>query len=140
MERTKLLTRKDSLFPMNPSLILLVTSDPAAEAAVREAVSTSRREVRHLGSDYGAMAVIHAAGTEAVLAFVDLAPGLHGYELCRAAAQHMPVIALLGQEDGGEEENAREHGACGCLRKPLDAARIRAVLDETLGVEAPIEL
>ena len=132
--------RKDAVFKMNPSLILLVSSDPAAEAAVRDAVATSRREVRHLGSDYGAMAVIHAARAEAVLAFVDLDPGLHGYELCRAAALHMAVIALLGEENGGAEENAREHGACACLRKPLEVARVRAVLDETLGVEAPSEL
>ena len=131
---------RDSFSIMSTQLILLVSSDAAAVEAVRAAMEKSRRELRHLASDYGAMAVIHAAGPQASLALVDLDPALHGLELCRAAAQHMPVIALLGGADGGTEESAREHGACGCLRKPLDPPRVRALLDETLGVEAPLEL
>ena len=106
---------------MSAPLILFVSSDPIAEASVRSAATASGREVRQLGSDYGAMAVIHATLREAALALVDLDPGLHGYELCRAAAHHMPVIVLTGDPDCGIEEKAREHGACGCLRKPLDA-------------------
>lgn len=125
---------------MSVPLILLVSSDPTAEAAVRSAATLGGREVRQLASDYGAMAVIHAASCSAVLALVDLDPGLHGYELCRAAAHHMPVIALTGDGDRAVEEKAREHGACGCLRKPLDAEKIRVLLDETLGVQAPLEL
>ncbi len=125
---------------MSSPVILLVSADAAVVEAVRSAIATSRRELRHLGSDYGAMAVIHAAGPQTSLALVDLDPTLHGLELCRAAAQHMPVIALLGDADRSTEENAREHGACGCLRKPLDPPRVQAVLDETLGVEAPLEL
>jgi DNA-binding response OmpR family regulator len=77
---------------------------------------------------------------EAELAFIDLDPALHGCEICRAAAQHMPVIALLGAGDEPCEEVARDYGACGCLEKPINAAGVRAVLDETLGVKAPIEL
>lgn len=124
---------------MSAPLVLLFSSDAAVFETVRSAVDATRRELRHLASDYGAMAVIHSTGPEAALALVDLDPTLHGFELCRAAAQHMPVIALLGAETG-TEETAREHGACGCLRKPLEAARVRALLDETLGVEAPVEL
>ena len=125
---------------MSAPLILLLSSDPAAEAAIRSAVTSGGREIRQLGSDYGAMAVIHEVLREAALALVDLDPGLHGYELCRAAAHHMPVIAFTGDADTGVEEKAREHGACGCLRKPLDVEQVRVLLDETLGVEAPAEL
>lgn len=125
---------------MSAPLILLVSSDPIAEAAVRAAAAATGREVRLLSSDYGAMAVIHATLREAALALVDLDPGLHGYELCRAAAHHMPVVALTGGAEPGIEEKAREHGACGCLRKPFDMDELRAVLDETLGVKAPLEL
>jgi DNA-binding response OmpR family regulator len=125
---------------MSAPLILLVSSDAAAETAVRAAATSGGRELRHLGSDYGAMAVIHAALREAALALVDLDPGLHGYELCRAAAHHMPVIALTGDASPQVEEAARECGASGCLRKPLDAEKVRVLLDETLGVEAPLEL
>lgn len=127
-------------YAMSAPLILLVSSDPAILEAVRAAVGGMRRDLRHLGSDYGAMAVIHAGGPGAVLALVDLDPALHGLELCRTAAQHMPVIALLAESGGADEEKAREHGACGCLRKPLEAERVRAMLDETLGVDAPAEL
>lgn len=125
---------------MSTPLILLCSTDPTVTAPVQEAVAASRRDFRHLGSDYGAMAVIHGAGPAAVLALVDLNPTLHGYELCRAAAQHMPVIALLDESTRDCEEAAREHGACGCLRKPFDAAEVRALLDEMLGVAAPLEL
>ncbi|MGB8166022.1 MAG: response regulator [Chthoniobacteraceae bacterium] len=125
---------------MSAPLILLVSSDPIAEAAVRSAAAASGREVRQLGSDYGAMAVIHAALREAALALVDLDPALHGYELCRAAAHHMPVIALTAKTDRGDEEKAREHGACGCLCKPLEVEQVRAFLDQMLGVQAPLEL
>lgn len=125
---------------MSVPLILLVSSDPVVEVAVRAAAVASGREMRQLGSDYGAMAVIHAALREAALALVDLDPGLHGYELCRAAAHHMPVIALTGDGASEVEEMAREHGACGCLRKPIDPEQIRVLLDQTLGVQAPLEL
>jgi DNA-binding response OmpR family regulator len=125
---------------MSAPLILLVSSDEALVETVRAAVAATRREFRHLGSDYGAMAVIHAAGPGAALALVDIEPTLHGFELCRAASQHMPVIALLGGHDAKAEETAREHGACGCLCKPLDAAGVRTLLDETLGMHAPVEL
>ena len=122
-------------------MILLVSSDPAADAAVRSVVEPHRGRLRLLGSDYGAMAVIHAAAGEASLAFIDLDPGLHGLELCRAATPHMPVIALGGVAAGHAiEADAREHGACGWLGKPLDPAQIRALLDRTLGAGAPLEL
>ena len=125
---------------MSAPLILLVSSDPHAEAVVHAEVTSAGRKMRQLASDYGAMAVIHAALREAALALVDLDPGLHGYELCRAAAHHMPVIVLTGDPDPSVEEKARDHGACGCLHKPLDAEEVRALLDQTLGVEAPLEL
>jgi DNA-binding response OmpR family regulator len=125
---------------MSAPLILLVSSDPVAETAVRAALASSRRELRQLGSDYGAMAVIQSELREAALALVDLDPGLHGHELCRAAAHHMPVIVLTSDAGPTVEETARECGASGCLHKPLDAEQVRSLLDQTLGVEAPLEL
>lgn len=125
---------------MSAPLILLVSSDSAATAVVQQTVVSSHRELRHLASDYGAMAVIQSSGPEAVLAFIDLEPTLHGYELCRAAAQHMPVVVLLGDAARDCADTAREHGACGCLHKPLEVERVRELLDETLGVRAPVEL
>ena len=52
----------------------------------------------------------------------------------------MAVIALTSDAGPTIEETARECGASGCLHKPLDPELVRSFLDQTLGVEAPLEL
>lgn len=125
---------------MKPNVIMLLSSDPDAEGAVRAALEITRHEMRQFASDYGAMAHLHAGCLEVALAIVDLDPGLHGIELCRAAAQHVPVIALLPAGDAALAEQAREHGASICLQKPVDAGAVQAMIEEVLGVRAPMEL
>jgi DNA-binding NtrC family response regulator len=44
----------------------------------------------------------------------------------------LPVLLYTGNADGIDEAEARRHGVCGVLRKPVDADALRALMQRCL--------
>jgi CheY-like chemotaxis protein len=63
-------------------------------------------------------------------------PQLGGLQLAQRAARlrpGLPVLLYTGNAEGIDDEEARRHGVCGVLRKPVDAEALQALMQRCLG-------
>jgi len=117
---------------MKPTIILLMTVDPAVEAVAREVVTSLRHGLRTAHNAPEAFQELGECSNDIDAAIVDLDPGMHGAALLEAAGDQFPVIALTSLEANYMAPVASRHGAQECLTKPLDAGHLKAALKRVL--------
>jgi FixJ family two-component response regulator len=117
------------------------TTDAPLVAVVDDDASV-RRSAARLICSFGFRAETFASGPE----FLDAVsasqfcclvldvrmPGMDGLELQRHLAERglqIPIVFLTGRASDHEERRARSAGAIAFLRKPVDTATLRQVLD-----------
>ena len=62
-------------------------------------------------------------------------PQLDGLQLAQRAAAlrpGLPVLLYTGNADGIDDAEAKRHGVCGVLRKPVDADALHALMQRCL--------
>jgi len=122
------------------TLSLLVIED---QPDVREALTSLLREWGHRveGVDDGRSGIALAAAVRPDLVFVDIGlPGLDGYEVAKRLrldplTAELPLVALTGYGRPEDRARALRAGFDMHLVKPVDAARLRALLAH--GVSGP---
>lgn len=114
-----------------PLCVVLVVED---DAATREVIVTwlqsDGRTVR--AADQGMLALHHAdAAIDVIVSDLDL-PGMNGLQLLPLLRQRIgrrvPALAVTARSEANTEAEARAAGFDAFLRKPLDAAALRAAL------------
>jgi signal transduction histidine kinase/streptogramin lyase/ActR/RegA family two-component response regulator len=119
--------------------VLLVEDD----AATREVIATWLRgdglTVRT--ADQGMLALHHAdAAVDVVVSDLDL-PGINGRQLLpllrQRVGRRVPAVAITARSEANTEAEARAAGFDAFLRKPLDAATLRAALRELVAQRNP---
>jgi CheY-like chemotaxis protein len=119
--------------------VLLVEDD----AATREVIATWLRgdglTVRT--ADQGMLALHHAdAAIDVVVSDLDL-PGINGRQLLpllrQRVGRRVPAVAITARSEANTEAEARAAGFDAFLRKPLDAATLRASLRELAAQRNP---
>jgi CheY-like chemotaxis protein len=63
-------------------------------------------------------------------------PQLSGLQLAQRASSlrpGLPVLLYTGNAEGIDAEEAKRHGVCGVLRKPVDAEALHALMQSCLG-------
>lgn len=116
---------------MTEKLVLLVDADGDTEGFVRESAARVHREVILAKTSRDAFRVLELRMWRLDLVVIDVDPGIHGLALLEAISgctEHPPMIVLTALEEAYMEPIAREHGAIGCLGKPITLARLEAVL------------
>lgn len=101
-------------------------------------------EFRNMLEDEGHRAEMAASGAEAIRKFQDetydlvfldvLMPRMEGREVLEALQQirKVPVVMMSGFLPLQKENEIMEQGARLCLRKPLDADQVRALIQSTV--------
>jgi DNA-binding response OmpR family regulator len=118
---------------MKPTIVLLLSTDPAIEQQVCEAVTATRHGLRTIQTTPAAFRALQERG-DVDAAIIDLDPGIHGTALLEAAGDRLPVIALTSLEREYMLPVASRHGARECLTKPFEAEELRAALERILKV------
>lgn len=144
-------------------LELPVAAEPAAARAAAAATlvgarvlvvddnAVNRRVATALLDRLGAASEAVASGDEALARVVDARfdvilmdlemPGLDGLastRALRARGDATPVVALTASAGPETASQCEAAGMCGCLTKPVAAERLRAALEDALGVRATL--
>jgi CheY-like chemotaxis protein len=66
-------------------------------------------------------------------------PDIHGDQVLAALRSHpstgqIPVVVLTADATEGQAERLRKAGAADCMTKPLDLARLLAIIDRYAGI------
>lgn len=117
--------------------LLIVDDHPVNLKVLRLALESDGYEVRTAPDAEAALALLGAWRPGAILMDIQL-PGMDGLELTRRlkadpALAGTRVIAVTAYAMKGDEEKARAAGCDAYVTKPVDFARLRAVLREQLG-------
>jgi DNA-binding response OmpR family regulator len=121
---------------MKPSVILLLSNDPAVERLAREAATATRHGLRVVQNTPLAFQELKVCD-DVALAIIDLDPGMHGTALLEAVNERLPAIVLTSLEENYMTPIARRHGARECLTKPFSAAQLQAALERVLRNPTP---
>ena len=116
---------------MKPTIVLLLSADPAVERAAWEAVTATRHGLRSIHSAPAAFRALQESD-DVDAAVIDLDPGIHGTALLEAAGDRLPVIALTSLEREYMLPVASRHGARECLTKPFQAEELKTALERVL--------
>lgn len=120
--------------PTHMRNILLVEDDETILAVIGQLLRADGHVVREAGNALEAMAQTAQEAFDAVFCDVDL-PGMDGLELTRlwrGQGLRMPVIALTARTQADAEQQCREAGMDGFLRKPVTGAQLRQALESAL--------
>jgi CheY-like chemotaxis protein len=112
-------------------VVLVVDDDPLVLATL--AMQIRRAGLSVVEVSHGEAALDSCAGARPDIALIDYRlPGLSGVELISRLRQGWGVSAVLltGEDDAAVGDAARDAGAVAVLVKPLDVARIPALLRE----------
>ena len=119
--------------------VLLVDDEPAVLGSMRELLSTWGLEVAAFGQPEQALAAFEANADGFDLLVTDLAmPQLSGTELAARlqSRRDLPVLLASGFVDDAALAAARELGVHAVLRKPVEAAELRAAVESALRARA----
>ena len=110
--------------------ILLVEDDAVTREVIATWLRTEAATVRV--ADQAMHALHHAdAAVDLIVSDLDL-PGMGGLQLLpllrNRIGRHVPALAISARSEANTEAEARAAGFDGFLRKPLDAAGLRAAL------------
>ena len=123
--------------PARPALarrILLVEDDETIQAVIGQLLRADGHVVTEARNALEALAQTAQESFDAVFCDIDL-PGMDGLELTRlwrAQGMRMPVIAVTARTQADAEQQCREAGMDGFLRKPVTGARLRQALEDAL--------
>jgi len=128
--------------PQNPqNRLLFVDDEPRVRDAIRRMLrsETARWETFFAGSVEEALQIATAHPLDVVVSDVTM-PVRDGLDLLiefkrRADLAHIPVILLTGLGDSGLKRRALELGAVDLLTKPVEAADLKARLENVLKIK-----
>jgi CheY-like chemotaxis protein len=118
--------------------VVLVAEDDELNRVVASAMLMRQGRNTALARD-GAEAVRMALDSPFAAILMDCEmPGLDGYEAARKIreserGERVPIIAMTAHEDSGGRERCLQAGMDDYLVKPLDAARLNAIVDAWVG-------
>ena len=132
-------SHSDSGTPRVPRL-LLVSRQPSALGHLWSAADAACWEFEIAGSGCEALECVHAASPDLVLpdlVLLDLAAGgdesLYALRWLRRVRPDLPVVLLATQENAAQRMEALRLGAQEYLVGPVDADRLRALVEESTG-------
>jgi signal transduction histidine kinase/CheY-like chemotaxis protein len=125
--------------PLPPLRILLVEDDATVASVIVGLLGARGHQVVHAGHALAALREVSDAPFDVALLDLDL-PGLGGMELAghlRNQGYEMPLVAVTARTDPGVEQQVRDAGIQGFLRKPvtgdlLEQAIARVLVDARL--------
>jgi DNA-binding NtrC family response regulator len=114
-------------------VIVLLTSDPALENVVADALLATGG-ISHLARNPGdALKIVCGTGRDLHLAVIDFEHGPHGMTLLKAIStcrEDFPVIVIMHEDEKHVEALAYANGAAACLPKPISAAQFAEAMKE----------
>ncbi len=120
--------------PLPPLRILLVEDDETVASVITGLLGARGHQVEHALHALAALREVSASSFDVGLLDLDL-PGLGGMELAghlRNQGYRMPLLAVTARTDPGIEEQVREAGFSGFLRKPITADLLEAAIARVL--------
>ena len=104
--------------------ILIIEDNPVNMELATDLLEVAGYEVVQAFSAEEGLALAHSLKPDLVLMDLSL-PGMDGLTATRRlaadpATTHLPIIVLTANVMRGDEERAREAGACGYIAKPID--------------------
>ncbi|RRU25777.1 ATP-binding protein [Stenotrophomonas sp. 278] len=120
--------------PLPPLRILLVEDDETVASVITGLLGARGHHVEHAMHALAALREVSAASFDVVLLDLDL-PGLGGMELAghlRNQGYRMPLLAVTARTDPGIEDQVREAGFSGFLRKPVTADLLEEAIARVL--------
>ena len=125
--------------------VLVVEDDATIAQVILGMLGSAGHRTTHAGHGLAAVAALEQRGIDLALVGFDL-PGIDGLQLARLLREregtrggHLPLIAITARSTGNEEEQAREAGMDGFLRKPLSARALEAAMAPWLPATDPPE-
>ena len=117
--------------------ILLIEDDAATREVIATWLQAAGASVR--AADQAMLALHHAdAAVDLIVSDLDL-PGMGGLQLLpllrKRIGRQVPALAISARSESTTEAEARAAGFDQFLRKPLDAAELRLVLDRLLSAQ-----
>jgi len=120
--------------PLPPLRILLVEDDETVASVITGLLGARGHHVEHALHALAALREVSAAPFDVALLDLDL-PGLGGMELAghlRNQGYQIPLLAVTARTDPGIEDQVREAGFSGFLRKPITADLLEAAIARVL--------
>jgi phosphoribosyl 1,2-cyclic phosphodiesterase/CheY-like chemotaxis protein len=113
--------------------ILLIDDDEVCRSPAAELLRRDHWHVIEASDGQQGLALAMQHRPEVILCDL-LMPRVNGYQVCRAVREHVElrhtkVIVVTGRDYASDRKSAEEAGADGYLVKPLEIAKLKAVLD-----------
>ena len=112
---------------MKAPFIVLLTSDPALENVVADALIATGG-ISHLACNAGdALKIVCGTGRDLDLAVIDFEDGPHGMTLLKAIStcrEDFPVIVIMHEDEKHVEALAYTNGAAACFSKPVSVKQL----------------
>jgi FixJ family two-component response regulator len=118
--------------PSSEALVAIVDDDPSVRTSTRRLIRSFGYRAEAFASGEEFLGSPLAAETACLVLDVRM-PDVNGLEVQRRLTTRgldVPVVFMSGQASDEEERRARSAGAIEFLRKPVDAATLRQVLDK----------
>lgn len=118
---------------MKAPVIVLLTSDPALENVVADALIATRG-ISHLARNAGdALKIICGTGRDLDLAVIDFEHGPYGMTLLKAIStcrEDFPVIVIMHDDQQHVEALAHANGAAACFSKPVSFKQLADAMNQ----------
>jgi FixJ family two-component response regulator len=118
--------------PSSEALVAIVDDDPSVRTSTRRLIRSFGYRAEAFASGEEFLGSPLAAETACLVLDVRM-PDVNGLEVQRRLTTRgldVPIVFMSGQASDEEERRARSAGAIEFLRKPVDAATLRQVLDK----------
>jgi FixJ family two-component response regulator len=123
----------------DPPLVAVVDDDESVRTSTCRLIRSFGYRAEAFGS--GPEFLSSPAATQTACLVLDVRmPGVDGLEVQRrvtAEGLDIPIVFISGRASDDEERRARSAGAVDFLRKPVDTARLRQLLDEIVSQRRP---
>ncbi|WP_241772699.1 ATP-binding protein [Stenotrophomonas pictorum] len=120
--------------PLPPLQVLLVEDDATIAQVISGLLAVNGHQVVHVPHGLAALSEVSWRAFDVALLDLDL-PGIDGLVLAgqlRTLGYDMPLVAVTARSDGEAEQQAREAGFDGFLRKPVSAQLLLAKIAKVL--------
>jgi len=118
--------------------VILVVDDEPANIQLLSGVLSGKYKVKAATSGAKALQVSQKTPPPDIILLDVMMPEMDGYEVCRQLKANpdtsgIPIVFVTGNHSDEEEQRGLDMGAVAYLSKPVDAARLMALIEQTFG-------
>jgi len=118
--------------------VILAVDDEPTNIQLLSGVLSGKYKVKAATSGAKAIQVSQKAPPPDLILLDVMMPEMDGYEVCKQLKANpetsgIPIVFVTGNNSAEEEQRGLAMGAVGYLGKPVDAGRLLALIEQTIG-------